>query len=560
MGRSGQTTRRGAPAVAGAERDQHSQYRREVHALMRRVNKASALVAMGEQRRRAQAALLGRVSHAQQVLLVRAANESPDPRVRRDATTLLLLANYGFIYRYARKHQGRGLDLDALRAECETGLLEAIPRFNHELGVSFLTFAEARMHHRVSTALRQEGRPIRLPKGADQLANRIGLTIRRLEGERRTATPELVARELDVDPALAADLWPHVVNPIASLDVPVGADGDGEGLTLAGTVAGDVDVAGEVVVEQLRASVQRLVDKLPPLQRYAIEQLYLVGADDDAAVSPVGRALAGDLDGLEPLALRPQDVRRGFNTGLYALDDEAAAELSELTCVKLTNDQLDRIAREGLRKLRPYLTELREEVLYRGPNALEHSEHARELVREELHRRIDAAGGRISDPLLGELTHGAVNRLKPGRGVNVKGQLREVAERQQLVDVDSGRLHVENFTNDRKPAAVAEPGAVVRVARPRPAQVSLRQLVDGGELEAGEKIFSSYKGRLIEATITESGAVRLANGREFSSLSTASGAVSNEQNGWAFWKTVRAGKAVPLRRIREQHRDRVVAA
>lgn len=558
MGRSGQTNRRGVPDTYTGEREEHKQLRLQVHALMRRVNKASALLLMGEQRRRAQAALLGRVDHGQQVQLVRAATASPDERVRRDATTLLLLANYGFIERYARKHQNRGLDLEALRAECETGLLEAIPRFNPDLGVSFLTFAEARMHHRVSTALRQEGRPIRLPKSADQLANRIGLAIRSLEARHLPATPETVARELDVDQARINEVWPHVATPITSLDVPVGSD-DGEGLTLAGTVAADVDVAGEVIVEQLRRSVSQLVEQLPPLQRYAIEQLYLVGADDDMAGSPLGQQLEGDLDGLEPLALRPQDVRRGFASRLYAIDDEAAAELSELTCVKLTNDQLDRIARDGLRKLRPHLVELREEVLYRGPNALVHSEQAREFVREELHRRIDAAGGRILDPVLGELTHGAVNRLKPGRGVNVKGQLIEVAERQQLVDEADGRLLTENFTNDVKPAAVAGPGAVVRVARPRPAQVSLRQLVEGGELEAGEKIFSTYKGRLIEATITESGAVRLADGREFSSLSTASAAVSNEQNGWAFWKTVRAGKAVPLRRIREQHRDRGAA-
>ena len=46
-----------------------------------------------------------------------------------------------------------------------------------------LTFAEARMHHRVSTALRKEGRLIRLPKGADQVANRVGLAIRRLEAQ-----------------------------------------------------------------------------------------------------------------------------------------------------------------------------------------------------------------------------------------------------------------------------------------------------------------------------------------------------------------------------------------
>jgi RNA polymerase sigma factor (sigma-70 family) len=541
MGRSGrQTARAGTPALPpqDAGSDRNRELRAEVEALMHRSRRGGACTP------RARAAALGVLPHGRQALLVEAATSYEGPRqqrVRENAVELLLLTNAGFIERFARRFGARGLAAEVLRQECETGLVDAIPRFRPEIGASFLTFASTRMRARISAALRTDARLVRLPRQAEELATKVELERRALEAKGAPVSVERVAANLDAPAELVREVWGWVVEGVASLDTPVGSE-DGNTLTLAGTVADTLDVGEDVVGAELRARLRELVASLAPGERFAVERLHALGADDELVAARLTAAVS-DTRGLELVLLDPATLEGGFAAGRLAIDEgtPAADELADLLGVPPNTRTLETLLARAYRKLEPSLRDLRETVAYRGVGEIEHSSSAQEAVRAELRRRVQEAGGLLADPDLGSLTIGAVNRMKP------RGGLRVAAQNAGLVD-GSGRL---TFERARAAERVATP-ANAPTAKPVLRRRTLQEMLHAGDLAAGEQIHAVYKGIRHEAQITADGTVRFPDGREFTSLSSAARAVSREENGWAFWKSDRGGQPVPLGRLRDR--------
>lgn len=540
MGRSGhQTPRAGTPVPPpqDAGSDRNRLLRAEVESVMHRSRRG------GVSTPRARATALGVLSHPRQALLVEAATSYEGPRqqrVRENAVELLLLTNAGFIERFARRFGARGLEAEVLRQECETGLVDAIPRFRPEIGASFLTFAAARMRARISAALRTDARLVRLPRQAEELATKVELERRALEAKGAPVSVERVAANLDAPAELVREVWGWVVEGVVSLDTPVGSE-DGNTLTLAGTVADTLDVAEDVAETELHARLRELVASLAPGERFAVERMHAVGADDELAAARL-TAAPSDARELELVLVEPVPLQDGFAAGRLAIDDgtPAADELADLLGVPPNTRTMQTLLERAYRKLEPSLRDLRETVAYRGAGEIEHSSSAQEAVRAELRRRVQEAGGLLADPDLGSLTTGAVNRMKP------RGGLRVAAQNAGLVD-GSGRLTFDRARSAGRPATPAN-----APAPPAPRRRSLLEMLGDGDLAAGEQIHAVYKGSRFEAQITADGNIRFPDGREFTSLSSAAKAVSREENGWAFWKAHRGGQAVPLGRLRDR--------
>ena len=88
--------------------------------------------------------------------------------------------------------------------------------------------------------------------------------------------------------------------------------------------------------------------------------------------------------------------------------------------------------------------------------------------------------------------------------------------------------------------------------------VSLKNLLEAGLLQPGQRIVGNRTGVMCEATVTADGQVELEDGRREDSPSTAGAAALGTKscNGWHFWQTDTPRGMVRLTRVRDDYLER----
>ncbi len=81
----------------------------------------------------------------------------------RQAAERLVTANLRFVIYYAKKYQGRGLDLADLVCIGNEGLLKAVKKFDPDKGVKFISYAVWWIRQTVLQALAEQTRSVRIP-------------------------------------------------------------------------------------------------------------------------------------------------------------------------------------------------------------------------------------------------------------------------------------------------------------------------------------------------------------------------------------------------------------
>ena len=128
-----------------------------------------------------------------------------------------------------------------------------------------------------------------------------------------------------------------------------------------------------------------------------------------------------------------------------------------------------------------------------------------------------------------------------------------------LGDPDHGDLAPDDEYVEPEPAAASS----VTRSRQRAGDtrrvygVSVRQLIEAGDLTAGERLRSTQRSAPATASLVEDGDV-MVDGERFGSLSAAGRHVlgGTEVNGWTFWAVERDGSSVPLTTVRARYRRR----
>ena len=156
--------------------------------------------------------------------------ELGDERARAE----MIAANLRLVVHWARRYQGRGIDLTDLIQEGTFGLMRAVEKFDWRRGFKFSTYATWWIRQSLQRAVQSKGRAIRLPEDA-------------------VAAENAAEREGDQ----LENLLPRVV---ASLDQPLGSEASA---TLGDLVAGDEtpvddEVATLVSIEKLGMVIGRL--------------------------------------------------------------------------------------------------------------------------------------------------------------------------------------------------------------------------------------------------------------------------------------------------------------
>ena len=151
-----------------------------------------------------------------------------------EARAEMISANLRLVVHWARRYQGRGIDLTDLIQEGTFGLMRAVEKFDWRRGFKFSTYATWWIRQALQRAVQSKGRAIRLPEDAVAAES---------------------AAERDGD-----GMEPRLPRVVASLDQPLGSEATatlGDLFAADGTPIDD-DVATIVSLEQLGEAIDRL--------------------------------------------------------------------------------------------------------------------------------------------------------------------------------------------------------------------------------------------------------------------------------------------------------------
>ncbi len=171
--------------------------------------------------------------------------------------------NLRLVVKIAGQYADGHLPLSDLIQEGNMGLLKAVDRFDHTRGVRFCTYAVWWIRHRISRAIANYGRAVRVPNHVSQASVKLHKARRRFEAQHgRKPSIEELAAVVDMKPAQAA-LALQTTGYGLSFDTPLGDDNR----TIADTIADPVEPTDdELVRDESRDSIHEALTALRPLE------------------------------------------------------------------------------------------------------------------------------------------------------------------------------------------------------------------------------------------------------------------------------------------------------
>jgi RNA polymerase primary sigma factor len=173
----------------------------------------------------------------------------------------MIAGNLRLVVHWARRYQGRGVDLTDLVQEGTFGLMRAVEKFDWKRGFKFSTYATWWIRQSLQRAVQSKGRAIRLPEDAVAAENAAERA-----GERNER---------------------HLPRVVASLDQPIATDANA---TLGDLIA--ADNTSVAVVETIASEgLEEAIGRLPELERSVVGLRFGLGGQPPASLESTARAL-----------------------------------------------------------------------------------------------------------------------------------------------------------------------------------------------------------------------------------------------------------------------------
>ena len=176
-----------------------------------------------------------------------------------EARKQMIGSNLRLVVHWARRYQGRGVDMIDLVQEGTFGLMRAVEKFDWRKGFRFSTYATWWIRQALQRAVQSKGRAIRLPEDA-------------------------LAAELEADPD-------HVRLPrvVASLAQPLTSDATA---TLGDVVSGDETPFEDEIARTLTlGKLDAAIDRLPDLERDVVRLRFGLDGSSPASLESTARTL-----------------------------------------------------------------------------------------------------------------------------------------------------------------------------------------------------------------------------------------------------------------------------
>ena len=180
-----------------------------------------------------------------------------------DARQRFVNANLRLVVAIAKRYQGRGVLLEDLVQEGNLGLIRAVERFDYRRGFRFSTYAAWWIRHRITRAIANQGRTIRLPVHVVDLVNKISRVSTQLtQTLGREPDDGEIADEMGVSVDELMELREVALVPL-SLETPLdGNDGDedemGELLRSRSVEGPDEKLADRMLRDRVRETMETL--------------------------------------------------------------------------------------------------------------------------------------------------------------------------------------------------------------------------------------------------------------------------------------------------------------
>ncbi len=229
----------------------------------------------------------------------------------KEALKKLVESNLRFVVSVAKKYLGCGLPLHDLIAEGILGLIEAARRFDPDKGVKFISYAVWWIRQSIMQALAQQTGAVKIPVKQAVLVNKItrsyGELLKKLG---REPTIEELADYVGMEPKEVERLLSICQVPL-SLDTPIG---DEEDTTFKDFLKGEgtAEVEEKVVQEELRQSIQEMLEQLTPQEKKIIIMRFGLDGNEPKTLREIGEKLGISRERVRQLETRAKKKMREY--------------------------------------------------------------------------------------------------------------------------------------------------------------------------------------------------------------------------------------------------------